>query len=96
MYLKPFPDTFISLEEFINYKNKTVHLASTDDGKQQIILQFRSIDLDQDGRLNWWEFVSHDAKLLIAKRSTVGILLVNQNECIETIDPVCLLIFFHL
>lgn len=80
LILKPFPDTFISLEEFINYKNKTVHLASTDDGKQQIISQFRSIDLDQDGRLNWWEFVNHEAKLLIAKRSTVGMIRVNQIE----------------
>lgn len=65
-------DSYISQEEFVNYKNKTVHMASTDSGKQQIVLQFKKIDTDKDGRINWWEFLSHESRLFLAKRPTVS------------------------
>ena len=47
-------------------------MASTDSGKQQIVLQFKKIDTDKDGRINWWEFLSHEARSFLAKRPTVS------------------------
>ena len=65
-------DSFISLEEYMDYKTRTVHLASTETARQQLTLQFKTINMDKDGLLKYWDFVNHEAKLLIAKRPTVS------------------------
>ncbi|XP_071168767.1 PHD finger protein 24-like [Mytilus edulis] len=77
-------DSYISQEEFVNYKNKTVHMASTDSGKQQIVLQFKKIDTDKDGRINWWEFLSHESRLFLAKRPTDELLdMLTEKEIVH-------------
>lgn len=56
----------------MDYKTKTVHLASNETARQQLTLQFKTINMDKDGFLKYWDFVNHEAKLLIAKRPTVS------------------------
>lgn len=54
------------------YKTATIHDGTSENGQKQIDLQFKQMDTDNDGLIKWWQFLNHEAKLALAKRSTVS------------------------
>ena len=44
----------------------------TSEEKRSIATEFKLMDQNGDGTLDWWEFVNHESKFYLAKRTKVG------------------------
>lgn len=61
----------ITFEEFIEYKKKQYGRHVTEDERKQFDLEFRLVDTDGSGTIDWWEFLNFQAKTKIASREQV-------------------------
>ena len=64
----------MKLSDYLAYKRRIDDLdVHTHDGPDIAEIQFKLIDLDGDGTINWWEFLSHESKRMLCNRSQVNI-----------------------
>ena len=61
----------ITFEEFIEYKRKQFGRQVTDEEHKQIDLEFRLVDTDGSGTIDWWEFLNFQARVKLASRDPV-------------------------
>ena len=47
----------------------------TDEDREFAAREFKLIDQNGDDNLDWWEFVNHESKMYLAKRSKVCYLM---------------------
>lgn len=47
-------------------------LETTDFDRELIANEFKFMDQNGDGVLDWWEFVNHESKIYLATRSKVS------------------------
>ncbi|XP_067678946.1 PHD finger protein 24-like [Haliotis asinina] len=65
-------DGYVSWDEFSEAKGHLLERREerqvTEFDTRLMKVDFQVADVDSDGRLDWWEFVNHEAKKLLAKR----------------------------
>nr|XP_022318708.1 PHD finger protein 24-like [Crassostrea virginica] len=64
----------ITFEEFIEYKRKQFGRQVTDEEHKQIDLEFRLVDTDGSGTIDWWEFLNFQARVKLASRDQTGLV----------------------
>ncbi|XP_011449913.3 PHD finger protein 24 [Magallana gigas] len=71
----------ITFEEFIEYKKKQYGRHVTEDERKQFDLEFRLVDTDGSGTIDWWEFLNFQAKTKIASREQAELVhLLTEKE----------------
>ena len=77
-YILIITDCQISLQEYQIYKENHSVLQGnpfTDEDRDFAAREFKLIDQNGDDNLDWWEFVNHESKMYLAKRSKVCYLM---------------------
>lgn len=64
----------ITLDEFIEYKKKQLGHNMSEDERKLSQLEFRLVDTDGNGTIDWWEFLNFQAKVKLASRDQVILL----------------------
>ncbi|XP_061175616.1 PHD finger protein 24-like [Saccostrea echinata] len=65
----------ITFDDFIAYKKKQLGHQVTEEEQKLFDLEFRLVDTDGSGTIDWWEFLNFQAKVKISSR--------NQNELVD-------------
>jgi hypothetical protein len=61
----------ITLDEFIEYKRKQLDYNMSEVEHKLSQLEFRMVDTDGSGTIDWWEFLNFQAKVKLASRDQV-------------------------
>ncbi|XP_062611500.1 PHD finger protein 24-like [Saccostrea cucullata] len=82
----------ITFDEFIAYKRKQLGHQVTEEERKLFDLEFKLVDTDGSGTIDWWEFLNFQAKVKLSSR--------NQNELVDLLTEKEILIakmaFSHL
>ncbi|XP_056017100.1 PHD finger protein 24-like [Ostrea edulis] len=71
----------ITLDEFIEYKRKQLGHNMSEDERKLSQLEFRLVDTDGNGTIDWWEFLNFQAKVKLASRDQNGLVdLLTEKE----------------
>ncbi|KAL5005946.1 hypothetical protein ScPMuIL_017104 [Solemya velum] len=67
-------DSQVTVEEFLAYRSRLEGCTMTEDEKARFALEFQAADADGDGIQDWWEFVNHECKQVLARRPSEQLL----------------------
>ncbi|XP_061175618.1 PHD finger protein 24-like [Saccostrea echinata] len=75
----------ISFEEFLAFKKRQYDI--TEDDHDHLRLEFQLVDTDSNGQIDWWEFLTYQAKMRLFSRSQeelVDLLTVKEMEVAQS------------
>ena len=79
------PGDQISFEEFLAFKK--LHGERTEEDLERLVLEFKLVDTDANGRIDWWEFLTYQAKMKLFSRNQVSLRtpdVSGQNQALFT------------